>query len=173
MGRFVRILHNLETQAETVGLSGELNSNIMLGRVKQNLPEEHRIAYYKSVRDDHTGETLSGLVKWLYSLELLLEKAKPAGQGTVPPPAPHKSLKSMNATSVDRTNTTHNLGQLKCALHSNTSSHFLKNCKTNSKVYRRGRSLVSPRINKKQCNSSHLYYNMFLHHYLTTTPPLN
>ncbi|KAJ8039724.1 hypothetical protein HOLleu_13819 [Holothuria leucospilota] len=49
MDRFVQTLQTFETQAEDIGLSGELNSKIMLSQIKQKLPEEHRIAYYKSV----------------------------------------------------------------------------------------------------------------------------
>ncbi|XP_038063017.1 uncharacterized protein LOC119733704 [Patiria miniata] len=45
MSRFVQTLQIFETHAEAIGLSGELNSKIMLSQIKQKLPEEHRIAY--------------------------------------------------------------------------------------------------------------------------------
>ena len=38
MDRFVQTLRTFETRAETVGLSGELNSKIMLSQIKQKLP---------------------------------------------------------------------------------------------------------------------------------------
>lgn len=166
MGLFVRVLQNFEIQAETVGLSGKLNSNIMLDRVNQILPEEHHIAYYKSVRDDHTGDSLSGLVKWLYRLQQqLLEKAKPARQDTVLPPAPHKSSKSMNVASVDRNNYTRKSGQLRCALRTNASSNYLKNCNKFRALTLKGKYEVMKvngicfRCGHNNCNSGKPTYN--------------
>ncbi len=103
MDCFVQTLRTFETRAETVGLSGELNSKIMLSQIKQKLPEEHRVAYYKNVRDDHTDDSLTGLVKWLYSQLLLLEKAKPAGvdSPSAPPPQQHRMTRSSNAATVN------------------------------------------------------------------------
>ena len=48
MTRFIQILQNFECRAESMGLSGELNSKIMLSSIKQKLPEEHRMGYYQS-----------------------------------------------------------------------------------------------------------------------------
>lgn len=49
----VQKLQTFEAQAEGIGLSGEMNSKIMLSQIKQKLPEEHRIAYYKCPRWQH------------------------------------------------------------------------------------------------------------------------
>ena len=77
MTRFIQILQNFECRAESMGLSGELNSKIMLSSIKQKLPEEHRMGYYQSVRDKGTSDSLSGLTGWLREQLLLIEKCRP------------------------------------------------------------------------------------------------
>ncbi|PIK49506.1 hypothetical protein BSL78_13611 [Apostichopus japonicus] len=135
MSRFVQTLQIFETQAETVGLSGELNSKIMLSQIKQKLPEDHRIAYYKSVRDDHTDDSLTGLVKWLYSQLLLLEKAKPISvdNASYVPTTQRRMSRSSNAATVNagewsQRSKINKFGVPKCALHINANTHFLKTC---------------------------------------------
>ncbi|KAJ8032361.1 hypothetical protein HOLleu_25872 [Holothuria leucospilota] len=132
MDRFVQTLQTFETQAEGIGLSGELNSKIMQSQIKQKLPEEHRIAYYKSVRDDNTDDTLAGLVKWLHRQLLLLEKAKPFAADNPPrsPQAHCKTFKSSNAASSDGVEKVKGAqsDSPKCALHTNSNTHFLKAC---------------------------------------------
>ncbi|XP_063962448.1 uncharacterized protein LOC135155912 [Lytechinus pictus] len=135
MGHFVQTLQNFETQAETIGLSGELNSKIMLSQIKQKLPEEHCIAYYKGVRDDRIDDSLTGLVKWLYSQLLLLEKAKPnsGDNSPSPPQRQHKVYKSTSAASYTSDNQSQpskarHSGVTKCAIHPNADSHYLKTC---------------------------------------------
>ena len=107
----------------------------MLSQINQKLPEEHRIAYYKSVRDDHTEDSLTGLVKWLYRQLLLLEKAKPAGvdSPSTPPPQQYRMSKSSNAATVNESQQYQPgkdrwPGFVKCALHPDTRTHFLKTC---------------------------------------------
>lgn len=75
----------------------------MLTEIKQKLPEEHCIAYYKSIRDDNTDDTLTGLVKWLHSQLLLLEKAKHITVENSPrsPQTQRKTSRSSNAATSD------------------------------------------------------------------------
>ena len=134
MTGFVQTLQVFEMQAETIGLSGELNSKIMLSQIKQKMPEEHRIAYYKSVRDGHNSDSLGGLVKWLHSQLLLQENAKslfpekPSSSETVQ----NKSTKSSNAATWNQPKQQNHpkegkgSGIPKCALHTNSNTHFLK-----------------------------------------------
>ena len=128
MQRFVQTLQTFETHAETVGLAGELNSKIMLSNIRQKLPEEHRIAFLKSVRDDATQDTLQGLNRWLYSQLLLLDKAKSASHPE--PPTPYKrQTQSSNAAAVK--SYPRNDGHVpKCPLHVDSKTHFLKTCNT-------------------------------------------
>lgn len=66
MARFIQVLQNFECQAETIGLAGELNSRIMLSQINLKLLEEHRMDYYKSVRDENADDSISGLSKRLF-----------------------------------------------------------------------------------------------------------
>ena len=127
MQQFVQTLQTFETQAETVGLAGELNSKIMLSHIRQKLPEEHRLAFLKSVRDDiNTQDTLQGLNRWLYCQLLLLDKAKSASSSE--PPAPYKrQTQSSNAAAV-KTSPRNDRNVPKCALHVDSNTHFLKTC---------------------------------------------
>ncbi|XP_071950886.1 uncharacterized protein [Antedon mediterranea] len=126
MSRFVQTLQTFETRAETIGLSGELNSKIMLSQIKQKLPEEHRIAYYKSVRDNDTGHSLTGLVKWLYSQLLLLEKAMPMTE-TESSSSSKKASNAAVVSSAEGYKSDYNRNP-KCALHPTANTHFLKSC---------------------------------------------
>ncbi|XP_063971215.1 uncharacterized protein LOC135157940 [Lytechinus pictus] len=124
MANFIQVLQNFECQAETIGLAGEMNSRIMLSQIKLKLPEEHRILYYKSVRDDNTDDSLSGLSKWLYQQHILIEKSKSTTSESLEPTK--RVSKSFNAAmSMEDTSTAH---IPKCPLHPKTSSHYLKTC---------------------------------------------
>lgn len=52
----------------------------MLSKIKQKLPEDHCIAYYKSVPDGHIDGSLTGFVKWFNGQQLPLQKAKSANK---------------------------------------------------------------------------------------------
>ena len=136
MTSFVQTLQVFEMQAETIGLSGELNSKIMLSQIKQKMPEEHRIAYYKSVRDEHSSDSLGGLVKWLHGQLLLQEKAKspyPEKPNSTEI-APGRSTKASNAATWNQSRQQNQSQEKqssrgsKCALHPNSNTHFLKTC---------------------------------------------
>lgn len=134
MGHFVQTLQVFETQAEAIGLSGELNSKIMLNQIRQKLPEEHRIEYFKSIREHHTPDTLGGLVKWLYSHLLLLDKAKPSSKEkpVVPFNQTEKTTRSSNGATSTSTNYQQQANKQqhkpKCPLHRNSNTHYLKSC---------------------------------------------
>ena len=101
MTEFVQTLQNFETHTESVGLDGELNSKIMLNQIKQKLPEDHRIAYYKGVRDELVEDSLTGLIKWLHAELTLLKKAKLTNPDTPPSEQDsRKTFKSTNAATV-------------------------------------------------------------------------
>nr|XP_054771582.1 uncharacterized protein LOC129279496 [Lytechinus pictus] len=133
MKRFVQTLLTFENQAETVGLEGELNSRIMLSNIRQKLPEEHRIAFFKSVRDEHTSDTLTGLLKWLYSQLLLLDKAKLTHAETPMPSKNDKTSRCSNSATVHPSPKQRGKGSQpevpKCALHRDSRAHYLKTCK--------------------------------------------
>ena len=131
MARFIEVLQNFECQAESVGLSGELNSKIMLSHIKQKLPEEHRMDYYKSVRDDGTEDSLSGLSRWLYQQHLLIEKSKPAHVDA--PTTPFKNdntSRSSHSATVNSSWNQHGASARvpKCVLHQDSNTHYLKTC---------------------------------------------
>eukprot|EP00057_Strongylocentrotus_purpuratus_P005403 XP_003730892.1 PREDICTED: uncharacterized protein LOC100888831 [Strongylocentrotus purpuratus] len=132
MRRFVQTLQTFETQAETVGLAGELNSRIMLSNIRHKLPEEHRIAFFKSVRDERTPDTLTGLVRWLYSQLLLLDKAKPAHTEAPTPYKNDKTSRSSNSVTYNPSPRQHGKGSRpevpKCVLHQESNTHYLKTC---------------------------------------------
>ncbi|XP_072019604.1 uncharacterized protein [Amphiura filiformis] len=139
MSQFVQTLQNFETHAEAIGLSGELNSKIMLSQIKHKLPEDHRIAYYKSIRDSGDTDSLTGLVKWLHAHLMLLEKVKStvADAPAPPPPAKYdfrKVSRSTNAATVYNNNNNNNnnrsprANNRQCALHPDAKTHYLKMC---------------------------------------------
>ena len=127
MGRFIQTLQNFETQAESVGLSGEMDSKMMLCSIKRKLPEEHRMGFYKGVRDDDTADSLSGLTRWLFREHIIVQKASPVDTEYTGPS--QRMTKSSNA-AVDggQHHTDRRVPTLKCPLHVKTTSHFLKNC---------------------------------------------
>ncbi|XP_071509981.1 uncharacterized protein [Diadema antillarum] len=135
MTGFVQTLQVFEMQAETIGLSGELNSKIMLSQIKQKMPEGHRIAYYRDVRDEHISDSLGGLVKWLHRQLLLQEKAKspfPEKTSTCEM-GQNRGSKSSNAAAWNppkqvQSKEGKRSGVPKCPLHVNSNTHFLKMC---------------------------------------------
>ncbi|XP_072170561.1 uncharacterized protein [Diadema setosum] len=135
MTGFFQTLQVFEMQAETIGLSGELNSKIMLNQIKQKMPEGHRIAYYRDVRDEHSSDSLGGLVKWRHRQLLLQEKAKspfPEKTSTCEM-SQNRGSKSSNAAAWNppkqiQSKEGKRSGVPKCPLHINSNTHFLKMC---------------------------------------------
>ncbi|XP_011670916.2 uncharacterized protein LOC100893156 [Strongylocentrotus purpuratus] len=127
MARFIQVLQNFECQAETIGLAGELNSRIKLSQIKLKLPEKHRMDYYKSVRDENVEDSISGLSKWLFRQQILMEKSKATIADSMEPKRVSKSLTA--AVSWDsREAPSYARDIQKCALHPKNSSHYLKIC---------------------------------------------
>ena len=145
MEKFVENLQNFSTQMESLGIKGELNSRVILAQVRRKLPEEHRISYIKDVRDNKANDTASGLVQWLHSHMVLLQKAKlPMTNTKESSPKPTRYHGSTSHSTMSpggsRVQDVHkrNYGprnkitgdQLlpKCPLHPQISSHYLKGC---------------------------------------------
>ena len=49
MEYFVERLQSFESQIDACGMTGDLNSRVIMSQVRRKLPEEHRIAYLKAV----------------------------------------------------------------------------------------------------------------------------
>lgn len=133
MTRFIQVLQNFECRAESMGLSGELNSKIMLSSIKQKLPEEHRMGYYQSVRDKGTGDSLSGLSGWLREQLLLIEKCRPSTSNENTHTQNPRASRSLHAAVKQNVKGSY-AATSKCPVHPAASTHYLKMCNTFRKM---------------------------------------
>lgn len=83
--------------------------------------------YYKSVRDENADNSISGLSKWLFRQQILMEKSKSSIADSMEPKRVSKSLTA--AVSWDSREAPSYARDIpKCSLHPKNSSHYLKNC---------------------------------------------
>ena len=125
MNRFIQTLQTFECRAESVGLSGELNSKIMLSSIKQKMPEDHKMCFYQSIRDRGTKDSLSGLTAWLREQLLLIEKCRT----TTDEPKTENSKVSRSLHAVKESASDKSTNKPKCPVHPESSTHFLNSCK--------------------------------------------
>jgi hypothetical protein len=85
MSKFVETLQNFSTHFESLGMRGDLSGRVMLTQLRRKLPEDHHIAFLESVRDEKSENSITGLVSWLHSHLILLQKAKAPSVQNLPP----------------------------------------------------------------------------------------